>query len=323
MMAQKILVTGGAGYIGSHMARLLLEKGQSVVIFDDLSTGKRSWLPEGAIFEQGSLSDLKRLAEIFDKHDFEAVFDFAAFIDVGESMSAPVKYYANNVSTLINLLGAMERRGVRKIAFSSTAAVYGDPEVMPVTEDAPADPKSPYGLSKLMGEKILADAARAGKIDHIAFRYFNVAGFHPAWPLSAERRLAHHLIANIMAAANGAAALEVFGNDYPTPDGTCIRDFIAIGDLCEAHWLALEALRRGVRSEAINLGSETGFSVLEVIRKTSEIVGRTVPYGIAPRREGDIIRIIASPAKAKRILGWAPKTDLETMLRTVWRARRV
>jgi UDP-glucose-4-epimerase GalE len=216
----------------------------------------------------------------------------------------------------------MERHGVRRIVFSSTAAVYGNPETMPVTEGAPVGPMSPYGFSKLMCEQVLADCAAAGKIDYIAFRYFNVAGFHTDWPADAERRDSHHLIANIMAAANGQISLTVYGNDYPTPDGTCIRDFIAVTDLCEAHWLALKAFEKGVRNEVINLGSESGFSVLEVINKTKDVAGFSVPYKIGPHREGDVVRIIASPAKARRLLGWSPSVDLSAMLSSEWRVRK-
>ncbi|MFH0855458.1 MAG: UDP-glucose 4-epimerase GalE [Candidatus Omnitrophota bacterium] len=316
-MKKTILVTGGAGYIGAHMARMLLETGHKVVIFDNLSTGIKPWIAKKARFVKGDLCSLPAIQRVFDKFHIDAAMHFAAKIVVPESMKEPVMYYRNNVGGTLNLLQAMRDHDARKIVFSSTAAVYGSPKHMPVTENEPTIPLSPYGASKLMSEKILADAAQAGGIEFIALRYFNVAGWDTRykWPVKG-RPEPTHLISNTMRALRGKGKLTVYGTDYKTSDGTGIRDFIHVLDLCQAHLLALSAFERGVENEVFNLGNGAGFSVLEVIETAAKTANCEVPYAVGPRRPGDVETVVASSEKAKTILGWQPEYDLEAILKS-------
>ncbi len=321
-MAQEgkyILVTGGAGYIGGHMAGLLLEAGYKVVIFDNLSTGVRPWITAGAEFIKGDLCSPEDARRPFEQYPISAVMHFAAKIIVPESVSQPVMYYANNVGGTMNLLAAMAAHQVRRMVFSSTAAVYGDPRQVPVDETAPAAPTNPYGVSKYMVEQVLRDAARADVLDFIALRYFNVAGWDTrrAWPAQG-RPVPTHLVSNAMKALRGGGDMTVCGTDYATPDGTGMRDFIHVLDLCAAHLLALKAFDNGIKNEVFNLGNGQGFSVMDVIKTASAVAGKPVPYSTGPRRPGDVAVIVASSAKARDILGWAPRYDLQAILKSEW-----
>jgi UDP-glucose 4-epimerase len=314
-----ILVTGGAGYIGGHMAGMLLEAGRRVLVADNLSTGVMPWVPPGAEFVKADLCTAGDCTKIFATRPIEAVMHFAAKIVVPESVSEPAAYYANNVGGTLNLLNAMTAAGVRKFVFSSTAAIYGNPKTIPVAEEEPAGPLNPYGTSKWLVDQVLHDCAALGAIDHIALRYFNVAGWDTrrAWPAKGRPRPTH-LISNAMWALNGGPALVVCGDDYPTPDGTGVRDFIHVIDLCRAHLLALEALDRGVGDQVFNLGNGNGFSVMDVIRAAAQASGKPVPHHQGPRRPGDVATIVASSEKARRILGWQPEFDLEAILKSEW-----
>jgi len=319
MQKKYILVTGGVGYIGSHMAGMLIEAGHNVVIFDNLSTGVKAWLAKGAKFVKGELLADGAIGKVFKQYPISAVIHFAAKIVVPESICKPELYYRNNVGGTANLLSAMVQHKVHRIVFSSTAAVYGNPQKVPVTEDALTVPLSPYGTSKLMAEKILQDMAQAGSIDFIALRYFNVAGWDTrrAWPIKG-RPIPTHLISNAMKALHGGDKLIVCGKDYKTPDGTGVRDFIHVVDLCKAHLLALKAMRKGIKNQAFNLGNGNGFSVLDVIKEASCISGKPVPHTIGPRRPGDVATVVASSEKAKKILGWKPQYNLKAMLKSEW-----
>ncbi len=318
-----ILVTGGAGYIGGHMAGLLLDAGYRVVIFDNLSTGVRPWIAKGAKFIKGDLCTPQDCHKPFNQYPIGAVIHFAAKIVVPESVSQPVMYYANNVGGTLNLLKAMTAHKVRRIVFSSTAAIYGDPRQVPVDETAPAAPTNSYGASKYMVEQILQDSAKADLLDFIVLRYFNVAGWDTrrAWPAKG-RPVPTHLVSNAMKALRGGGEMTVCGTDYKTPDGTGVRDFIHVLDLCQAHFLALKAFNKGIKNEVFNLGNGNGFSVMEVIKTASQAAGKPVPYRTGPRRPGDVTTIVASSAKARKVLGWKPVHDLQAILQSEW-ARKI
>ena len=318
-----ILVTGGAGYIGGHMAGMLVGSGFKVVVFDNLSTGVRPWIAKGAKFVKGDLLNIDDCRKVFKKYPISAVMHFAAKIVVPESVSQPVMYYRNNVGGTLNLLQAMTEFKVRRFVFSSTAAVYGSPKKMPITEDIPVAPLSAYGASKWMVEQVLQDAARADLIDFIALRYFNVAGWDTrrAWPVKG-RPVPTHLISNAMKALLGGDKLVVCGTDYKTHDGTGVRDFIHVVDLCRAHFLALKAIDKGKGNQVFNLGNGNGFSVMDVIKIAGKVSGKPVPHRLGPRRPGDVETVIASSAKAKKILGWVPKYNLEAMLKSEWERKR-
>lgn len=318
-----ILVTGGAGYIASHMAGMLLEEGYPVVIMDNLSTGVKGWLPRGAEFVRGDLCRPTDCQRVFKRWKFSAVMHFAARIVVPESVARPLLYYRNNVGGTLNLLSAMADFGVRRIVFSSTAAVYGNPAVLPVDETAPVDPQNPYGMSKLMVERCLRDSAAAGLLDFVVLRYFNVAGWDIRKPWPAKGRpVPTHLISNAMRALLGGGELTVCGTDYQTPDGTGVRDFIHVQDLCRAHWLALRAFDRGIKNEIFNLGNGCGFSVMDVIKMAQQVCGCQVPHTLGPRRPGDVETLVASSLKAREMLGWKPEHDLRSILETEWQRRR-
>lgn len=311
-----VLVTGGAGYIGSHMAGMLIEAGYKVVIFDNLSTGVRAWLPRGAEFVKGDLCRPADCRNLFKRFRIGAVTHFAARIVVPDSVADPVGYYANNTGGTLNLLAAMKDAGVRRIVFSSTAAVYGSPRQVPVSENAPVAPLSPYGASKLMVEQILGDSSKAGALEFIVLRYFNVAGWDTrrSWP-GKGRPVPTHLISNAMKSLVTGKKFIVCGTDYKTTDGTGVRDFIHVSDLCAAHLLALKAFDRDIKNEIFNLGTGKGFSVMKVLNTTGLLAGRPVPRVLGPRRDGDVETVVASSAKARRVLGWKPGNDLSAILK--------
>jgi UDP-glucose 4-epimerase len=313
-----ILVTGGAGYIGSVMVDQLLERGEQTVVLDDTARGHAQAVGEGAAFYNGRTGDRKLVARICREHDIEACIHFAALAYVGESVSDPKRYYENNVGDGINLLGALLDAGVRRFVFSSTCATYGEPVRVPIDEQHPQQPTNPYGWSKLIMEKILAAYDHAYGLKYVALRYFNASG-------ATERRGEHHdpeshLIPNVLFAAMGRLPfVSVFGGEYPTPDGTAIRDYIHVTDLCSAHTLALEHLRRGGESEHINLGNGHGYSVMEVIETARRVTGRDIEARVEPARPGDPSRLVADASKAQSVLGWKTQyPDLETIVRTAW-----
>ncbi len=314
-----ILVTGAAGYIGSHMAGMLLQAGYPVIVFDNLSSGVKSWVPHEAIFIKGDLCNTPDLDHLFKKYSIETVIHFAAKINIPESLLKPQIYYRNNVSATANLLSVMAENKVRRIVFSSTAAVYGTPEKNPVTEKFLTEALNPYGTSKLMCEKILQDMAKTKSIDFIVFRYFNVAGWNTrrSWPTE-DRPQTTHLISNVMRALKENRPMTIYGTDYKTHDGTGVRDFIHVVDLCKAHLLAIKALKKGIINEVFNLGSGHGFSVLDIINMAALVVGKPVPHKAGPRRRADVASVVASFAKAKRILGWEPQFNLETIIKSEW-----
>ena len=317
-----ILVTGGAGYIGGHMAGMLVDAGYKTLVFDNLSTGVKPWVPRGAVFVKGDLLNIVDCRKVFKSYLISAVMHFAAKIVVPESVVEPVLYYRNNVGGTLNLLDAMKEAGVRRLVFSSTAVVYAPVDKGFLKETSEINPQSPYGASKHMAEKVLADQAKAGHIEFIALRYFNVAGWdtHRVWP-DKGRPVPTHLISNTMKALHGGGELVVCGNDYNTPDGTGVRDFIHVEDLCRAHLLALKALESGTKNDIFNLGNGRGFSVMDIIKTAQKVTTRAVPYRIGPRRPGDVAVIVASSAKARKVLGWAPHYDLEAILKSEWERR--
>ncbi len=314
-----VLVVGGAGYIGSHMVWLLGQKGVDVVTLDNLSSGHRDAVLHGQ-FVHGDIADQLILDEVFREHKFDAVMHFASFIQVGESMQDPAKYYQNNVVNTLNLLNAMCAHGVDKFIFSSTAAIFGEPEYTPIDEAHPKRPINPYGWSKLMVEQVLADYDRAYGLKSVCLRYFNAAGAHPDALLGERHEPETHLIPLMLQAASGRRSnISVFGRDYDTPDGTCIRDYIHILDLAEAHWLALQYLQSEGESSAFNLGNGNGYSVESVIQAARRITGDTIPVQEGRRRLGDPARLVANANKIKQELGWKPAyADLDAIVRHAW-----
>jgi UDP-glucose 4-epimerase len=316
----KVLVTGGAGYIGSHAVRELLAAGHGAVVYDSLVRGHRSAVPTGVPFVQGDIRDSALLTETFALHSIDAVMHFAAVSEVGESMADPAKYYRDNVAATLSLLESLNQAKIRKIVFSSTAAVYGEPESCPILEEAPLCPTNVYGRTKLIIEGMLADFAMAYGFSYVALRYFNAAGALPAGGVGEDHTPESHLIPLILKTALGQrAAISIYGTDYPTADGTCIRDYIHVTDLATAHVLAIEHLMRGGEPRTYNLGSQTGFSVREVIEAAQKITGIDFPVVEAPRRAGDPAVLVASSAKFQRDFCWQPcYSELDTILRTAW-----
>jgi UDP-glucose 4-epimerase len=315
-----VLVCGGAGYIGSHMAQWLATRGIGVTVLDNLSTGHREAVRWGELIE-ADLLDPASLERAFAGRRFDAVMHFCARSLVGESMTQPYAYYANNVAGTLNLLEAMRRHEVDRLVFSSTAAVFGQPESERIDEDHPKAPINPYGASKLMVERILADAAAAYGLRSVALRYFNAAGASVDASIGESHEPETHLIPNVLRAALGAGpGLKVFGDDYPTPDGTCVRDYVHVDDLAQAHQLALDYMDAHEGAHVFNLGNGQGFSVREVIAAASDATGREVPYTVAPRRPGDPAVLVASSDKARAELGWAPAyTELAPIIASAWR----
>jgi len=322
-MSAKVLVTGGAGYIGSHACKLLARSGYAPVVFDNLVYGHRDFVKWGEL-EEGDLCDSARVHEVIAKHRPEAVLHFAAYALVGESVTNPGKYYRNNVGGSLNLLDAMVAGGVKRIVFSSTCATYGVPSVVPIPEDHAQEPINPYGMSKLMVERMLADFEVAHGMRFAALRYFNAAGADPDGEIGEWHDPETHLIPLVLDAATGARAdIAIFGTDYPTPDGSCIRDYIHVSDLAQAHLLALRHLESGKESLRLNLGTGRGYSVREVIATAEAVTGKKIPVRVAERRAGDPPSLVGDPTQAQKILGWkAELSDLETIVRHAWAWQR-
>ncbi|MEQ1767644.1 MAG: UDP-glucose 4-epimerase GalE [Methylotenera sp.] len=315
----KVLVVGGAGYIGSHMVKMLLANGHEVVTFDNLSGGHRDAVLGGK-FVFGDLADTEALDKVFTEYKPQAVMHFASFIQVGESVRRPDIYYRNNFSNTLNLLDAMVTHGVKHFIFSSTAAVFGEPDYVPIDEAHPNRPVNPYGRSKWMVEQVLADYDLAFGLKSVCLRYFNAAGADPEGQLGERHDPETHLVPLILQAASGRRTeIQVFGRDYDTPDGTCVRDYIHIVDLCSAHLLALEYLVNGGGSERFNLGNGAGFSVQQVIDTVEKVTGRKVKVVDGPRRAGDPARLVADATRARAQLGWKPVfDDLEAIVAHAW-----
>ena len=313
-----ILVCGGAGYIGSNMTAMLAAHGYEPVVFDNLSKGHKSAI-EGSEFVKGDLADYQLLVKTLRKYNIEAVMHFAAFIEVGESVAEPLKYYRNNFCATQNLLSAMETVGVRKFIFSSTAAVYGIPKKMPITENSPTEPINPYGQTKLAVEKMCHYQSQTGKLTFAALRYFNACGAGNNASLGEDHRPESHLIPLIIQAAMGKRPeIKIYGTDYTTPDGTCIRDYIHMDDLCRAHLLALNKLDQN-RELICNLGNQRGHSIREVIETIKKVSGKDFKVVEAERRSGDVPILTADATKAKSELGWKiEKPELEEMVTTAW-----
>jgi len=320
-----VLVTGGAGYIGSHTVYALTDRGESVVVLDNLSTGSRELVSDRAIFVDGDIGDSSLVGAILSKHRIDAVIHFAASTVVPDSVAEPLRYYANNTSACCTFIETCVQHGTTKIIFSSTAAVYGMGSDAPVREDAPVQPISPYGRSKLMVEWMLQDAAAAGALDYVALRYFNVAGADPMQRTGQSAPKATHLIKRACQAALGRIdALDIFGTDYPTPDGTGIRDYIHVTDLAAAHLLVLDALQSQAASGVFNVGYGRGSSVRDIIRAVEQVTGRPLPVRKSPRRAGDPAIIVADPSRLCAQLGWKPEhEDLLEMAESayIWESR--
>jgi len=315
-----VLVTGGAGYIGSHTVAELLARGEEVVIVDSLETGHKDAVLGGTL-HIGDVRDSAFLDSVFAQHSIDAVIHFAAYSLVGESMSNPAKYYDNNVHGTLVLLEAMRKHQVSRIVFSSTAATYGEPERTPIEETEATNPTNVYGETKLTMERMMRWFDQAHDIRYVSLRYFNAAGAHANGKIGEDHRPETHLIPLVLQTALGQRKeMKVFGNDYPTADGTCIRDYIHVSDLADAHVLAVEYLRGGGQSDVFNLGSGNGFSVLEVIQTAERVTGRSVPTVVEERRAGDPAVLIASANKAKSVLGWNPKRDdLNVLIESAWK----
>lgn len=315
---KNILVIGGAGYIGSHMVRMLAKQGYNPVVFDNLSKGHREAVANYP-FELGDLGDKARLTEVFKKYGIEAVMHFAAFAEVGESVKEPSKYYHNNVAKVLDLLDALVENDIKYFVFSSTAATFGEPIRPKIDESHPQNPINPYGNTKLMVEKILADFDTAYGLKATALRYFNASGADDSGEIGESHNPETHLIPIVLQAAAGKrASIKMFGTDYPTPDGTCVRDYVHVNDLARAHILALEKMFKDNVSERFNLGSGNGFSVAEIVKEVKRITGIDFTVEKAPRRDGDPAVLVADSAKAERILGWKPQYNLTRIIETAW-----
>ncbi len=315
----QVLITGGAGYIGSHTVKELTRKGFETVVYDNLRKGHREAVPGGE-FIHGDLADLDTLKETFNKYQIDSVIHFAADSEVGESVKNPAKYFQNNVANGLNLLKVILENKVRKIVFSSTAAVYGEPECTPIVETDKTVPTNPYGQSKLMFEQILKYYDLAYGLKYISLRYFNAAGADADGIIGEDHNPETHLIPLVLQTALGLRKeVEIFGADYDTPDGTCLRDYIHVTDLAKAHILALKALTGGSQSKTYNMGNGNGYSVKEIIDAARKITGEKIKSRISKRREGDPSRLVASSEKIRKELGWEPEYEkLETIIKTAW-----
>ena len=314
-----ILVAGGAGYIGSHMVALLVERGYDVVVADNLRTGHWQAVKGARKLYIGDLRDGAFLNQIFEENQVDGVINFAAYSLVGESVTNPLKYYGNNVAGSQSMLTAMKDHGVNKIVFSSTAATYGEPEKQPIEETDRTEPTNPYGATKLAIEGMLKWCDKAYGIHYVALRYFNAAGSNQDVGIGEDHSPESHLIPLVMKTALGQRShIGIFGDDYPTPDGTCVRDYIHVRDLAEAHLLALEHLDTGGASGPFNKGNGTAFSVIEIIETARRITGKEIPAVVEPRRAGDPSVLIASNKKAAEVLGWTPKRGLEEIISDAW-----
>lgn len=318
--SKKILVVGGAGYIGSHMVRELIDRGFDPLVYDNLSTGHAWAVPDGCLM-QGELADAVALKRLFEAHDIRAVMHFASSIQVGESVAEPLKYYRNNVANTLKLLAAMQQYGVKRIVFSSTAAVYGSPLSVPIPEQAPLNPENPYGRSKLMVEQILTDCDQAWGLKSAVLRYFNAAGAHPSAAIGEAHSPESHLIPIMLQVASGRRdSITINGTDYPTGDGTCIRDYIHVCDLASAHSLALQALLDDSGSFVCNLGNGLGYSIQEVIEVGRAVTGHPIPVLIGQRRPGDPALLVASADKMHSEFGWKPQfADLTSIVGSAWK----
>jgi UDP-glucose-4-epimerase GalE len=315
---RRVLVTGGAGYVGSHAAKALARAGHRVVVFDNLVAGHRQAVRYGELVE-GDVTDVAALVRAIRQHEITAVLHFAAFLDVGASVRDPIGYYRNNVGGALSVLEAMAATSVSHLVFSSTCATYGEPVSIPIDETHPQNPINSYGETKLAVERALPHFERAYGIRSIALRYFNAAGADPDGELGEDHFTEIHLIPRAIEAATGGAPLQVFGDDYPTPDGTCIRDYIHVSDLADAHVRALDGLAAGGQSAAYNLGTGHGHSVLEVMTAVERASGRSVPRALAARRAGDPAVLVASSARAQSTLSWVPRlSDLDSIVGTAW-----
>ncbi|MEE3371308.1 MAG: UDP-glucose 4-epimerase GalE [Planctomycetota bacterium] len=318
----KLLVVGGAGYIGSHTVRRLNQQGHQVLVFDNLCTGHRQAVPSGQLIV-GELTQVDYLSRVLRDNEIEAVLHFAAFALVGESVADPALYYQNNVAGTLSLLDAMRSSGVSRIVFSSTTATYGTPQQLPITEQEPQHPINPYGFSKLVIERVLDDYASAYGMAYAALRYFNAAGASPKGDLGEDHTPESHLIPIILQVALGQRSnVTLFGDDYPTRDGTCIRDYIHVDDLANAHLLALEKLAPG-KGLRLNLGSGSGYSVKEILDMCRKITGHAIPASIGARRAGDPPELVADASRARDLLDWTPRySDLQTIVETAWHWHR-
>jgi UDP-arabinose 4-epimerase len=314
-----VLVTGGAGYIGSHTAKALAVRGYIPVTYDNLVHGHR-WAVQSGPFVEGDIGDRAKLLETIRRFEVSAVIHFAAFAYVGESIRQPAKYFNNNVTKSLVLLDALVDSGLRHVVFSSSCATYGSPDRMPITEDTPQNPVNPYGETKLMMERALHWYSGAHDLSSVSLRYFNAAGADSEGKLGELHCPETHLIPLVLEAIEGRRCLEIYGADYPTPDGTCVRDYIHVSDLADAHVKALDYLRNGGVPIAVNLGTGKGHSVREVIGAAEEVTGRKVPHRIVPRRIGDPAILVADPSLAGKVLDWCPKSSsLDCMIGSAWK----
>ncbi|MEO8677403.1 MAG: UDP-glucose 4-epimerase GalE [Vicinamibacterales bacterium] len=315
----RVVVTGGAGYIGSHAVRALVDAGHAVAVVDDLSAGHAAAVPAGVPLTRAAIHDVDTVRRVLVEHRADAVMHFAAWLAVGESVEKPLEYYQNNVAGTLAVLAAMRDARVGRFVFSSTCAVYGEPSAVPIVESEATRPINAYGQTKLAIEQALPHLERAHGIRWMALRYFNAAGAHPDGTIGEDHAPEIHVIPLAIRAANGGTGLKVFGQDYPTPDGTCLRDYIHVCDLAEAHLRALAALEGGLPSSAYNIGTGSPNSVREVIDTVSRVLGRPVAWEPAPRRPGDPAALYASSERARRDLGWQPRySDLEQIVRHAW-----
>lgn len=314
-----ILVCGGAGYIGSHINKLLNTEGYETVVFDNLIYGHREAVKWGT-FVQGDLANIEDIEAVFEEYQIEAVFHFAAFAYVGESVEEPEKYYYNNVVNTLNLLKVMRKHGCNRIIFSSTCATYGEPDTVPITENMPQNPINPYGMTKLTVEKIFRDYNKAYDLQFVVLRYFNAAGADPDGEIGESHNPETHIIPLVLDAASGKRAdIKVFGTDYDTLDGSCIRDYIHVTDLASAHLLALHHLEKGGESDFFNLGNALGTSVLEVVDSVRRVTGKEFQVTLADRRPGDPATLVGSSEKAQKVLGWKPiYGEIDTIVTHAW-----
>ena len=316
-----VLICGGAGYIGSHNVRAFRQHGDDVIVVDSLETGHRASVPEDVKFYEGDIRNSETLARIFTENEIESVIHFCAYSLVGESVDKPLKYFDNNVGGMITLLEAMQKFDVKRIIFSSTAATYGEPKRVPILETDPTEPTNPYGESKRIMEKMMNWVSRRYDIRYVSLRYFNVAGAWHDGSIGEDHKCETHLIPLILQVPMGRREfITVYGNDYPTDDGTCIRDYIHVEDLAKAHILALEYLRNGGESNIFNLGSGDGYSVMEMIKAARKVTGHPIPAKVGQRRAGDPARLVADSTKARKILKWQPEiTKMEDIIATAWK----
>ncbi len=316
-----VLICGGAGYIGSHNVRAFAQRGEEVIVVDSLETGHRASVPEGIKFYHADIRDSEALDKVFAENKIEAVIHFCAYSLVGESMEKPLKYFDNNIGGMISLLEAMQKYEVKRIIFSSTAATYGEPKKVPILETDPTIPTNPYGESKLTMEKMMYWVSRLHDIRYVSLRYFNVAGAWHDGSIGEDHHPESHLVPLILQVPLGKREhITIYGDDYPTQDGTCIRDYIHTEDLARAHILALEYLRNGGPSDIFNLGSGDGYSVMEMINAARKVTGHPIPAQLGARRPGDPAKLVADSSKAQRVLNWKPEiTRMEDIIATAWK----